>query len=49
MPVYNRDDLFVGFTIEGPTIIEEYSSCTVIPPGWVIEVGSIGELVLKRL
>ncbi|MEM4431989.1 MAG: hydantoinase/oxoprolinase family protein [Desulfurococcaceae archaeon] len=48
-PVYNRDDLFVGFTIEGPAIIEEYSSCTVIPPGWVIEVGGIGELVLKRL
>jgi len=48
-PVYNRDDLFVGFTIEGPAIIEEYSSCTVIPPGWVMEVGGIGELVLKRL
>jgi N-methylhydantoinase A len=43
-PVYWRDDLPVGYKIEGPAIVEEYDSTTVIPPGWVAVVGGHGEL-----
>jgi len=37
-PVYIRETLPKGFKGEGPAIIEEYSSTTVIPDGWSFEV-----------
>jgi len=37
-PVYIRETLPKGFNGEGPAIIEEYSSTTVIPDGWSFEV-----------
>jgi N-methylhydantoinase A len=46
-PVYWRDDLPVGYKIEGPAIVEEYDSTTVIPPGWVAVVGGHGELRIE--
>ena len=32
-PVYNRDDLHFGTEIEGPAIISQLDSTTVVPPG----------------
>lgn len=43
-PVYRRAALPVGFEIEGPAIVEEYSSTTVVPPLDTLTVGSFGEL-----
>ena len=37
-PVYNRRDLFAGATIEGPAVIEQIDSTTLIPPGLVGKV-----------
>jgi N-methylhydantoinase A/oxoprolinase/acetone carboxylase beta subunit len=34
--------------MQGPAIIEEMGSVTVVPPQWSFEVGSIGELLLTR-
>lgn len=43
-PVYRRTELPVGFTIEGPAIVEEYSATTVVTPGDTLVVGGLGEL-----
>ncbi len=42
--LYRRDDLPTGTSIQGPAIIEEYSSTTIVPEGWVARVGGLGEL-----
>ena len=47
-PVYWRDDIPMGQVIEGPAVIEEYGSTTMVPPGWRLTVGGYGELTLSR-
>lgn len=47
-PVYWRDSLPTGFSSEGPAIVEEYDSNTVVPPGWSFTVGEAGELRLTK-
>lgn len=47
-PVYVRSQLSTEFIVEGPAVIEEYSSCTVVPPKWRLQVGKLGELRLER-
>ncbi len=37
-PVYLRSDLPVGARLNGPTIVEQLDSTTVVPPGWRAEV-----------
>lgn len=46
-PVYNREKLPLGFKLEGPAIVEERHSVTVVPPRWRLEVGPAGALVLR--
>jgi N-methylhydantoinase A len=36
--VHRRDELGWGHAVTGPAIIEDASSCTVVPPGWIAEV-----------
>ena len=43
-----RSALAAGFGIRGPALIEEMGSVTVVPPGWRLEVGAIGEFHLRR-
>ena len=45
-PIYDRYLLKSKETIEGPGIIEEMDSTTVLHPGWVAEVDSFGNLLL---
>ncbi len=47
-PVYWRGEVPMGQVIEGPAVIEEYGSTTVVPPGWRLTVGGYGELTLSR-
>jgi N-methylhydantoinase A len=42
--VYRRSELPVGFSCEGPVVIEEYSSTTVVGPADSVTVGTLGEL-----
>jgi N-methylhydantoinase A len=44
--VYRRDDLGWGHSVAGPAILEDASSCTVVPPGWAAEVDRWGSLRL---
>lgn len=46
--VYRREDLGRGDHLEGPAIVEQLDSTTVIPPGWTAEPDRVGSLVLRR-
>ena len=47
-PVYERDLLPRAARMSGPAIVEEMGSVTIAPPGWSVEVGSFGELLLMH-
>jgi N-methylhydantoinase A len=42
--VYERTALPIGFKSEGPALIEEYGSTTLIWPGDTFEIGALGEI-----
>lgn len=44
--IYERDDLRPGQSVQGPCLIEETTSTTVIPPGWIGSIDKIGNLIL---
>ena len=46
-PVYTRDTL-KSSTIEGPAIIEQFDSTTVLPPGWTAKLDKFGNIVGER-
>jgi N-methylhydantoinase A len=46
-PVYQRDLLQAGNRIEGPCLIEEYASTTVVMPGDRVEVDEFGNLIIE--
>lgn len=43
-PVFSRENLPIGFSHEGPIVIEEFGSTTVVGPGESIRVGDLGEI-----
>jgi len=45
--IYDRDKLHAGDWIEGPAIITEYTSATLLPPGDVARVDGLGNLVIS--
>jgi 5-oxoprolinase (ATP-hydrolysing) len=47
-PVYDRADVLVGDRIQGPAIVIEPNSTTVIDPGWRAELTERNHLVLER-
>ncbi|MBJ7598291.1 MAG: hydantoinase/oxoprolinase family protein [Candidatus Dormibacteraeota bacterium] len=48
-PRYCRDDLPAGFRVEGPVVVDEYGSTTVVNPDFDLEVDRFGNLVLRRV
>ena len=46
--VLARPELAAGAALDGPALVEEMGSVTVVPPGWRLEVGAIGEFHLRR-
>ena len=48
-PVYRRENLPRGFKADGPVVIEERHSVTVVPPRWRVEVGKMGVLELRSI
>jgi N-methylhydantoinase A len=46
-PVYNRDDLRNGHAIEGPALVEENASVTVLVPGMSLVVDRHGHLLVS--
>jgi N-methylhydantoinase A len=47
-PVYDRERLCVDETVNGPAILEQNESTTVIPPSWTGSVGENGAVVLRK-
>ena len=45
--VYQRERLRWGNRVEGPAIVVEYSSTTLIPPGAVAQVDRLGNLIIS--
>jgi N-methylhydantoinase A len=46
-PAYDRTMLLCGNRIEGPALIEEHASTTVLMPGDILTVDEIGNLVIR--
>lgn len=47
-PVYKREQLAARQQVRGPAILEEWTSTTVVPPGWRAAVDRLGDLLLSR-
>jgi N-methylhydantoinase A len=45
-PVWRRDALAPGTRLEGPLIVEEMSSSTIVPPGAVLDMDALGNLLV---
>jgi N-methylhydantoinase A len=45
--IYDRELLRAGDTFAGPAIVSEYSSAAVLPPGDVLRVDGLGNLVIE--
>ncbi|HET6521382.1 MAG TPA: hydantoinase/oxoprolinase family protein, partial [Geminicoccaceae bacterium] len=46
-PVHERYDLPTGARVDGPAIVEEADSTTLVHPGWAAEVGRYDVLILR--
>jgi N-methylhydantoinase A/oxoprolinase/acetone carboxylase beta subunit len=46
--VYARERLPRGARLQGPAIVEEMGALTVLPQGWRLQVGRLGELMLEK-
>jgi N-methylhydantoinase A len=46
--LFDRDRLPCGQPVNGPALIEEGGSTTVVPPGWSAELDPVGCLILRR-
>ena len=47
-PVFVRDDLALGQTVDGPAVLAERNATTVVEPGWRARVTAENHLVLER-
>lgn len=45
-PVLHRGSLPEGFELQGPAIIEEFGSTTIVPPSWNVSVQANGNLLM---
>ncbi|MCH2564215.1 MAG: hydantoinase B/oxoprolinase family protein, partial [SAR116 cluster bacterium] len=48
-PVYRRESIPAGGTVDGTALITEATATTIVEPGWQAEMTEIGNLVLRRV
>jgi len=48
-PLFDRADLPEGWAIDGPALVVDAVSTTVVEPGWRIAVDALGNLLLTRV
>jgi N-methylhydantoinase A len=48
-PIYERESLTTGASFDGPAIVTQYDTTTVLPPGWRAWVDDVRSLVLEPL
>jgi N-methylhydantoinase A len=47
-PIYQRPTFGAGLRLEGPAVVEEFGSTTVVFPGQTLEVDTFGNLAIRR-
>jgi N-methylhydantoinase A len=47
-PILRREHLHQGMTAQGPIVVEEFGSTTLVPPGWQMRIDEFGNLRLGR-
>jgi N-methylhydantoinase A len=47
-PCWERRVLSPDQRLDGPLVVEEFGSTTVVPPGFMVTVDRLGNLVLQR-
>jgi N-methylhydantoinase A len=45
-PIYARERLAVGTRFDGPAVVEQLDSTTVVEPGDRVEVDALGNLII---
>ena len=48
-PLYDRNRLAAGVVLEGPAIMDESGSTTLLPPGWSLRVLDHGDMLMEKL
>ncbi|HLZ79276.1 MAG TPA: hydantoinase B/oxoprolinase family protein [Sphingomonas sp.] len=48
VPLYDRADLPIDWSVQGPALVIDAVSTTVVEPGWSIRVDALGNLILAR-
>ena len=48
VPVYDRAHLLAGQSIDGPALIEESASVTVLEPGYRLKLHSHGHMLIEK-
>ena len=46
-PVYNREDLPVGFRFTGPAVVDQLDTTTFVPPGAVVEIDKYFNIIIR--
>ncbi|HVL58607.1 MAG TPA: hypothetical protein VM491_19060, partial [Burkholderiaceae bacterium] len=49
VPLYWRFDLQPGATVEGPAIVAEEETSTLVPAGFAAHVNAVGYIVVERI
>ena len=47
-PIYIRSKLERGAGLQGPAIIEEYTSTTLVPPDFCASLDNLGNIILEQ-
>ena len=46
-PIHDRSALSDGHTLQGPIIVEQFDTTTVVPPDWHVSVDAYANLVIE--
>ncbi len=46
--IVHRDEIAAGIEVRGPAVIQEPTATTVVHPGWTVEMGALGALLITR-
>ncbi|SDD56642.1 5-oxoprolinase (ATP-hydrolysing) [Sphingomonas sp. YR710] len=47
-PIFDRSDLPIGFTLDGPALVTDPVSTTVVEPGWRLTIDAHSNIILTR-
>src|SRR5260370_24704188 len=45
--LYAREELTPGLSFEGPAIVTQYDTTTVLPPGWQARIDGMGNIIAE--